>query len=468
MTHRTRRGTRVLSISMAAGLALSAGACSIGQRDDAPPPIAAQTPPGGNGPQAEWMARNRPQTTGQSTSQTDGATDRASTSADESEPGTAQSDGSGSSGSRTNGSETAALEVSDRGTDRASRDPMNEPDRSDGAMRVVDERGGSSRAGETGNGSGAALDAAPVSPEQRRLDKALELYTSGDLEAALAELERAIANNPRFTRAYIEMSDILVELSDYERAERVLREAVRNEPRNYMAQYRHASVLSALDRPADARRAYLRALSVRPGAYDANLGLSRVLLEQGEPQQALPYAQRAVRADPGASLARMHLGNVLASTDRHEEAVVEYQQAADSPSGPDADVLLNLSDSLNQLERYAEMVAALEQLVLLAPTATAYERLGSGYFRLRRYDESLAAFEDAARLDPAYYPAHNGIAVAELNNYLWSGKSDGAARRRAVEAMRTSLRIARDQPRIVQLLDRYGRPSQAEGDSGRR
>jgi len=164
----------------------------------------------------------------------------------------------------------------------------------------------------------------------------------------------------------------------------------------------------------------------------------------------------------------MQLGNVLASMDRHEEAVVEYQQAADSPTGPDTGVLLNLSDSLNQLERYAEMVAVLEQLVLVEPSAVAYERLGSGYFRLRRYDESLTAFEDSARIDPGYFPAHNGIAVAQLNNYLWSGQRDGAARRAAVEAMRRSLRIERDQPRIVQLLERYGRPSQAEGEPDRR
>ena len=335
----------------------------------------------------------------------------------------------------------------------------------DGAMRVVDERrgDGAAAAGGGDGGTPARMPEATRTPEQRRLDKALELYTGGDLEAAIAELEAAIATNPRFTRAYIEMSDILVEMTDYERAERVLREATRNEPRDFMAQYRHASVLYTLGRLDEARRAYLRALSVRPSSKDANLGVSTVLLEQGEPEQALPYARRAVRAAPDGARARMQLGNVLASLDRHEEAVIEYQQAADSPTGPDAGVLLNLAESLNQLGRHAEMVAALEQLVMIEPTAVAYERLGSGYFRLRRYEDALGAFREAAALKPGYYPALNGIAVTELNNYLWSGKSDGAARRRAVEAMRRSLKIERDQPRIVQLLGRYSRASQAEG-----
>jgi hypothetical protein len=47
------------------------------------------------------------------------------------------------------------------------------------------------------------------------------------------------------------------------------------------------------------------------------------------------------------------------------------------------------------------------------------------------------------------------VAVCELNNYLWGGKTDAGARERAVEAMRQSLRIDRQQPRIVELLRRY-------------
>jgi len=129
---------------------------------------------------------------------------------------------------------------------------------------------------------------------------------------------------------------------------------------------------------------------------------------------------------------------------------------------PGSGLLLNLADSLNQLQRYAEMVGALEQLVLIEPDTVAYERLGSGYFRLRRYDEALEAFNSSANLDPNHYAAHNGIAVCELNNYLWNGKTDGAARERAVDAMRQSLRLERQQPRIVELLRRYSQPAGSE------
>ncbi|MEX0877108.1 MAG: tetratricopeptide repeat protein [Phycisphaerales bacterium] len=341
--------------------------------------------------------------------------------------------------------------------DRSRQEPRAE--QSESGMTIVDER------------TASAPDERPLveiveqprrTREQQSYAAAVEMHAAGDLQAALAELERAIAFNPQFTPAYLESGDIYLELAQYEEAERQFALAVRNEPRNYMAQYRHAQVLHKLDRLDDANRAFLRALSIRPASFDANLGISIVLLEMGRAEQSLPYGQRAVRSEPPSGRARMHLGNVYAAIDRHEEAVVEYQQAAELMDAPTAGLLLNMAESLNQLQRYAEMVGALDQLVRIDPGAIAYERLGSGLFRLKRYEDSLDAFRESANLDPSHYPAFNGIAVCELNQYLWSSKTDAGSRERAVEAMRQSLRLNRDQPRIVELLRRYSRPSGTE------
>ncbi len=353
-----------------------------------------------------------------------------------------------------------------RSADERVDQAADEPESLDQAvMEIIDDRPVADRGTEIApRGSEPIIDLpSPRTREEQSLARAVELQSGGNLEAALQELERAIAYNPRFTRAYIESGDIYVEMGQFEQAERQYAAAVRNEPRNYMAQYRHASVLHKLGSLEESKRAYLRALSIRPSAFDANLGLSIVHLESGYAEQAAPYAQRAVRADPPSGRARMHLGNVYAAMDQHEEAIVEYQQAADMLETPGTGLLLNLADSLNQLQRYAEMVGVLEQLVLIEPDTVSYERLGSGYFRLRRYEDALSAFNSSADLDPNHYAALNGIAVCELNNYLWNGKTDGSARERAVDAMRRSLRIERQQPRIVELLRRYSHPAGSEG-----
>lgn len=331
-------------------------------------------------------------------------------------------------------------------------------------MRIVDDRRNPVDAAEPEieNATPAEPAARPRSREEASYTQGVQLHAAGDLQSALRELERAIAYNPQFTLAYLESGDIYMEMADYEQAQRQYALAVRNEPRNYMAQYRHAQVLHKLARLEESNRAYLRALSIRPSSFDANLGISTVLLEMGRVEQSLPYAQRAVRSEPPSGRARMHLGNVYAALDRHEEAVVEYQQAAEMMEAPTPGLLLNMAESLNQLQRYAEMVGALDQLVRIEPSAIAYERLGSGLFRLKRYDDALDAFASAAEQDPDHFPAYNGIAVCELNQYLWSSKTDGGARERAVNAMRQSLRIDAKQPRIVELLRRYNEPSKTE------
>jgi len=332
----------------------------------------------------------------------------------------------------------------------------------DSGMRVVDERTNPTREPQIDLSSMTENAPKPKSREEASFAQAVQLHASGDLQAALRELENAIAFNPQFTPAYLESGDIFMELAQYEQAERQYALAVRNEPRNFMAQFRHAQVLHKLNRLEDSNRAYLRSLSIRPASYDANLGISTVLLEMGRAEQALPYAQRSVKSEPPSGRARMHLGNVYAALDQHEDAVIEYQQAAELMDAPTPGLLLNMSESLNQLQRYAEMVGALQQLVILEPTAIAYERLGSGLFRLKRYDDALTAFMKSSELDTEHYPAFNGIAVCELNQYLWSSKTDGSARENAVSAMRKSLRLNRDQPRIVELLRRYKDPSGTE------
>lgn len=302
--------------------------------------------------------------------------------------------------------------------------------------------------------------------EALALAQARKFRAMGDIRAALAELERAIAINPQFTPALLEAGDLHAELGEAELAERAYAAAARIEPRNFDAQFRHASTLHQLGRLDDAVRAYLRSLSVRPNEFEAMLGLSAAYLEAGNAAQALPYAQRSAESRPRSGEARMHLGTVLATMDRHEEAVVEYRQAAELMPKPAPGLLLNMSESLNRLGRYAEMVGALHEVVASEPTPVAYERLGSGLFRLRRYDEALNAFNESARLDPDYAPALNGVAVCELNNYLWAGKADSGARERAVEAMRRSLLIDRNQPRIIELLRRYSLPSPEERAGG--
>ena len=292
-------------------------------------------------------------------------------------------------------------------------------------------------------------------PADRAVERGERLADQGLLESALAEFERAIDINPTLAVAYIGAGDVYRERGDFRESEERFARAAQLEPRNFDAQYGHALALQLLDRITDAIRAYLRALTIRPNDFDANLNIATAFLQIGEPRQALPYARRAVRLDSQSGPARVNLGAVYAALDRHGEAVVEYQQAAElmdlSPQ-----LLLNLAESLGRVGRYEEMRTTIEQLLRREESAVGYERLGAALFRLKRYDDALDAFRDSLEIDDQHYPALNGLAVCLLNQYLWSDKQNVRALDEAIEAMRRSLRIERRQPRIVELLTRYG------------
>lgn len=311
------------------------------------------------------------------------------------------------------------------------------------------------------NGKEAAVTPGGVSKEpdsadagQEAVTKAQALVAKGDNELALAQFEKAIEVNPTLTVAYLGAGDIYREKGDFPAAEKNYRQAATLEPTNFSAQYLHGLSLQLLDRLSDAVRAYLRALTIRPDDFNSNLNLGTTYLQLNEPGQALPYAQRAAKISPKSAEARTNLGAAYSLLNRHAEAIVEYQQAAELTE-LSAPLLLNLATSLGRVGRYEEMVNTLEQLTKSEPTSNAYERLGSGLFRLRRYDESLGAYRKAVEIDPNNYPAHNGIGVCLINQWIFSNETDEPARQEALGAWRKSVQIERDQPIILELLGRY-------------
>lgn len=294
---------------------------------------------------------------------------------------------------------------------------------------------------------------------QTRATEAAELGSrlaeQGLLDAALVEFERAIEINPTLTTAYMGAGDIHRARGDYASAESQYAIAAEIAPQEFDPQYWHGFALQMLDRLSEAVRAYLRALAIKPEDFNTNLNLATAYLQLGENEQAVVYAERAVRVNPEDGAARMNLGAAYANVGRHAEAIEQYEAATERVPEPSPEMLLNLAESQGKVGRYAEMTGTVREVIARRPSAQAYERLGSALFRSQDYAGARGAFEQAAQLDPNHYPAWNGIGVCLLNQYLWSGKTDLAALDEARNALRRSLQVRRDQPRIVELLTRY-------------
>lgn len=309
-------------------------------------------------------------------------------------------------------------------------------------------RGGGARA------TGTRAASQPSGRAAEAVDLGARLRDEGLLDQALREFERAIEINPTMTTAYMGAGDIYRERGDFASAERHYGDAVRTSPGEFDPNYWHGYTLQMLNRITEAVRAYLRALSIRPEDFHANLNLATAYLQLGENAQAVIYAERAVRIDPNDGPARVNLGAAYANAGRHAEAITQYEVAAELMPLT-TELLLNLAESQGKVGRHAEMAGTIREVIRQQPTALAYERLGSALFRLGEYADALDAFRSSTSQDPNHYPAYNGIGVCLLNQYLWSDKKNINALDEARNALRRSLQIERDQPRIAELLTRY-------------
>lgn len=277
----------------------------------------------------------------------------------------------------------------------------------------------------------------------------------GNTAEALRLLAAAIQENPELTIAHMRVGDIQRESGNYTEAERAYRTAAQLEPRNFDAQYMHGLTLHLLNRLGDAARAYLRALAINPDDFAANLNLATAYLQLDEPAQGLPYAERAVVLEPSSGAAHANLGAIYAALDRHEGAVVQFQAAAELMDLT-PELLVNLANSLGKLERYPEMVNTLDAVLRMENSAVARERLGYALFKMRDYVRAEEEFRLSIDLDARHYPALNGLGVCLLNQYLATGRADDVPRKQAVELFRRSLKINPRQPKIVELLTRFG------------
>ena len=311
--------------------------------------------------------------------------------------------------------------------------------------------------GCTGFGQQTAPTVSPTAAaeQQQRIEQAQAAKEAGNYDQALSLFQQILAENPTITSAYVGIGDIYIVKQDYERAEPAYARAARLEPRNFDAQYGHGLALQMLGRFIDAIRAYHRALTIHPDNFNANLNIATTYLQMEQPEHAIAFAEKAVEADSQDGPARVNLGAAYERVGRHADAVEQYEAAIELMDPPSPEVMMNLINALAKNQRYHEAVNTAEFLVRIEPSAQAYERLGWGHFKLADYQASLDAYRKAVELDPNHWPALNGVGVNAINTWLVSKKDDTAAAKEARQALRRSLQINPNQPKVVALLSNY-------------
>jgi len=297
----------------------------------------------------------------------------------------------------------------------------------------------------------------------------LQSYLAGDVPLAVERVEYFLKSHPDFAQAhndlgvlYYRAGDLLRSLAHYEKANRL-------DPRNptfikNLAEF-YTVELGWFD---DAIAMLTGVLKDRPEDTDILGSLAAISLKTGRTREARIFLDRILTLEPWNQEAKRLLDDIRQGGAEGAPSGVPRQEA--QPAQPHMDtVLQSLRQSISHLappsrspeERYreavhhaeqgmvAEAVKELEELVKDAPDqAVAYNDLGVLYYRSGDPGRSLAAHEQAVRLDP-----RNPVFRKNLANLYYSalGRTD--------EAIRCFTEILRDYPHDVETLLALGQIS---------
>lgn len=300
-----------------------------------------------------------------------------------------------------------------------------------------------------------------VAPEEAAIavalvDEGRQLQAEGDYEDALAAFSQAIQKNPRLTEAHLGIGDVFRGQGDYDQAASAYRTAIRTNPNNFDARY-YYGLTNQLDGLTEAAIAsYERALRIRPDSFPANRDMGSAQLQHGDARAAIPYAQRATELDPESQAAWANLAAAYSLVGDYTGAIEAYRQTLElgEPAEP---IMLGLADAHIQLGNFSRAENVLRATLRTESSPIGYERLGFVLFRQARFEDALAAYNEALRASPDDLSALNGAGVCLMAMYLEGGEYEDRLRVRALNNWRRSLELDRGQDMLIDLISRYSK-----------
>lgn len=274
------------------------------------------------------------------------------------------------------------------------------------------------------------------------------------LDSALVVFNRALEKQDRSFPAHMGIGEVHERRGEHTKAIGSFHTAREIKPDDFRANYHLAFNQHLISDLHAAATNYLSALAINPHDFEANLNLATTYIQLDRPRLALPYAEKAVSLNSQSQPAHANLGTIYISLGRSQDAIESYEKALllGELALP---IRQNLANAYIESEDYPKARDQLGLILESDPSVWAYERLGYVHFKMNDYRRGSTAYEQAIKADPENIPALNGYGITLMAEYIRSGRENPEMKEKALTAWQRSIRLNRDQPRILSLISRY-------------
>ena len=160
--------------------------------------------------------------------------------------------------------------------------------------------------------------------------RGISLAVRGDLPAAIAAHEAALAADPSLTRAHANLISLYGRAGEWQKAaqhyEAVVRLDAAAGDAHYDAHYDYGVLLGLQQKWDEAAAAYRRAIAANPHHTLAHNNLGEILERQGKMEAALEAYRKSVETQPRFRLGRFNVSRMLLALGRVGDAVVELEK----------------------------------------------------------------------------------------------------------------------------------------------
>jgi len=234
-------------------------------------------------------------------------------------------------------------------------------------------------------------------------------YAIGDFDSAVDNFMHSIALNSDYAEAHFNLGGVQQDLEQSHEAILSYQRAITIKPNYPEALNNLGGVFNKLLQFSDAIESYKQALRVKPTYVEAHFALALSYQDTGQLNEAFEHFKKTTELKPNFAEAHNNLGKILISTGNFGSAINYFNNAIELlPNFYEAHN--NLGTALQGLGQLDGAVKSYQNAILLNPNYLEPNyNLGLAFQELGNVESSIVSYEKVLNINPNYPEAYHNL-----------------------------------------------------------